>query len=313
MLDLRDKLTAYLRLAGDLRSAKKLRYRVNCWSRHAPLAVPVTSDAVAVFRDSAASVGLSPVTIEGTISDIATILRGTGGVVPDLGRRLMRPKPTAPQPSLDDVGKIYAAVEQSDWPKRWLPSQRSRWWRGYLFLSLWTGLRIGDLRTLTWSDVFADRIDRVANKTGARHVFPVTVDVKRHLDMLRGLNAEFVVPVARGSLRFVRDELTELCRFANVERFGPQMLRRASITEWTCTAPDAGALIHGSGLGVRSYYVSPLKVLSRASENFTLPSEIQDRATRTANDAALKRLLSIAKRLKSAENINRLARMAEAW
>lgn len=313
MFTLFQSLDAYLRLAGDLRSAKKLRYRLNCWGRHAPLALPVTAEAVAGFRASAAESGLSPVTIEGTISDIVTILRGTGGEVPDLGRRMKRPRPTASQPSLDDIGKVYAAADQAAWPKRWLPSQRVRWWRGYLFLSLWSGLRIEDLRTLRWSDVFADRIDRVANKTSARHVFPVTLDVQRHLDVLRGLHSEFVVPVARGSLRFVRDELTELCRLANVNRFGPQMLRRASITEWTCTAPDAGALIHGCGLGVRSYYVNTLKVLSRAAENFRMPREMLDGTTRSANDAALKRLLMIAKRLNSAENINRLARMAEAW
>ena len=278
-MTLRIALAEYLGLESELRSGKKLHYRVNCWERHAPIDLPVTSGAVARFRESAARSNLSPVTIEGTVSDIVTILRGTGRTVPDLGRRLKRPRPTAPQPTLDDVGSVYAVADRSSWPARWEASRRVRWWRGYLFLSMWTGLRIEDLRTLTWSDVFADRIDRCANKTAARHVFPVTLDVSRHLNMLRGLHATYVVPVAHGSLRFVREELTDLCRIANVTRFGPQMLRRASITEWTCTAPDAGALIHGCGLGVRAYYVNTQKVLARAAETFTLPWQMQEPKT----------------------------------
>lgn len=300
-------------LQAPAASLRKLRYRVNCWLRHAPGTLPVTPASVAAFRASAANAGLSPVTIEGTISDVVTMLRGTGQTVPDIGKRLKKPPLLAEQPSLDDVGKVYALAESAEWPRRWLPSQRVRWWRGYLFLSVWTGLRIEDIRQLRWDGVFADRIERQANKTSARHVFPVTSDVRRHLDMLRGLDSETLIPVAHGSLRFVRNELTDLCELAKVTRFGPQMLRRASISEWSCCGNDAGALIHGCGLGVRNYYVNPLKVLARAAERFTLPREMCDPSARTATDQALKRLADIAKRLGNAENINRLARMAEAW
>jgi hypothetical protein len=149
-----------------------------------------------------------------------------------------------------------------------------RFWKGLLFLGYWTGLRIGDLRCLEWSCVLPDRIEWIAAKTGVRHVFPVTDEVQRHLDIVRGLSRKYVLPIPQGSLRYVRKELKRLCKIAGVEPFGPQMVRRASITEWACTTEDAGALIHGSGLGVRKHYVSPLKVLTRAAERFELPDSM---------------------------------------
>lgn len=147
--------------------------------------------------------------------------------------------------------------------------------RALLFLGYWTGLRIGDLRRLTWASISVDRIEWSASKTGVPHVFPMTPEVQRHLDMVRGLDAVYVVPVANGSLRLLRKELNRLCRLAGVEPFGLQMVRRASVTEWGCTTNDAGALIHGSGLGVRDHYVNPLKVLTRAAQRFELPESMR--------------------------------------
>lgn len=292
---LRDAFERYIEASPNLKRAGTYRYRVNCWERHASSNLPITTANIATFRASGLDAKLSPRTIEDTISDMLTVLRGTKCKVPDPGRRLKSPRPTAKQPSTDDIGKVYALVRHAIYPRRtfigpagsysqktqrgqwklWTTDERERFWRGVLFLGYWTGLRISDLRQLEWSHVSSDRIEWQASKTGALHVFPVTPDVQRHLDMVRSLDPVYVTPIPKGSIRFVRRELTRLCKLAGVERFGPQMVRRASISEWSCTTNDAGALIHGCGLGIRQHYVNPLKVLDRAAQRFELPVEMR--------------------------------------
>lgn len=434
---LRDAVERYVANAPDLRSATKLRHNVNRWEKHASAKLPITDGCVERFRASCVAAKLSPTTIETTVSDVLTILRGTKCKVPSAGRRLRKPIPTAEQPSTEDIGKVYAIARSARFPRRtvngnrcydgasgkqqcwrdwsdqdrlrfwqtlivlmaraglpigdfrqlkwehvtadrlewlsgrsqrriamtpeikrhldsvrgldpiyvlpiakwsvrfirrelnklrrkagvktwgilrekdlekvyaqagaatypartfngdtvgcwrfWSDDDRERFWRALLFLGYWTGLRIGDLRRLTWASVFTDRIEWKASKTDVAHVFPVTADVQRHLDMVRGLDSVYVVPIARGSLRFIRKELSRLCRLAGVESFGPQKMRRASVTEWGCTTNDAGALIHGCGLGIRRHYVNPLKVLSRASERFELPEPMRDATASKSN------------------------------
>ncbi len=329
---LRDVVARYIESAPDLKRAGTYRYRINCWERHSSIELPITTAEVEKFRRSALEAKLSPTTIEGTISDMLTVLRGTKCKVPDPGRRMKKPQPTAKQPSTDDIGKVYALVSHAIYPRRtfvgpagsysrktkqgdwklWTTDERERFWRGLLFLGYWTGLRIGDLRQLEWLHVSADRIEWQASKTGAPHVFPVTPDVQRHLDMVRGLDPVYVTPIPKGSIRFVRRELTRLCKLAGVERFGPQMVRRASVSEWSCTTNDAGALIHGCGLGIRRHYVNPLKVLDRAAQRFELPVEMREQVP--ANGSSPRQASELAEVLKSlsGEEMASLLRLAKA-
>lgn len=314
----------YLEAATDLKRGPTYRHRVNCWSRFVSTELPVTTERINEFRALAQRAGLSAATIETTIGDVLTLLRNTEQSVPKRGRRLTQPPKNVEQPTLIEVGRVYHAAHEAKWPvftirnhvrRDWRDEERRRLFRSFIFLSFWTGLRIGDLRELTWKNVRADRIEWTASKTKARHSFPVTCEVQRHLDMARGLDSGQVLPIAKGSLRFVRDELTRLCEAAKVERFGPQMIRRASITNWYCTdQPKAGDIVHGSGLvkGITGFYAEPLTILKKAAETFVLPDEMQSPEMRGKNRAAIARLLRIAKRMEPNE-IHRLARTAEAW
>jgi hypothetical protein len=321
---LHDTLLHYLGLAHGLQRAPTLRHRVSCWSRFVSAELPVTTERINDFRRLASQSGLSPATIETTIGDVMTLLRHTNQDVPDRGRRLPAPPNNAEQPTLVDVGRVYEAASDARWPvftirdrirREWRDEERQRLFRSFIFVSFWTGLRVGDLRELSWKHVRDDRIEWTASKTQAQHSFPITVEVKRHLDMARGLDRSQVFPIAKGSVRFVREELDRLCRVARVDRFGPQMIRRASITNWYCTdQPKAGDIVHGSGLvkGITGFYAEPLRILSKAAETFVLPDEMQDPATRGKNRDAIARLLRIVKRMKPDE-IHRLARTAEVW
>ncbi|MBC7821686.1 MAG: hypothetical protein IAG10_32775 [Planctomycetaceae bacterium] len=329
---LRDAVERYLGSSPDLKRARTYCYRVNCWERHASINLPITTANIEKFRASCLEAKLSSTTIEDTISDMLTVLRGTKCKVPDPGRRLRSPRPTAKQPTTADIGKVYGLVSHTIYPRRtfigpaasysqktkreqwklWTTDERERFWRGLLFLGYWTGLRIGDLRQLEWSHVCVDRIDWQASKTGAPHVFPITPDVQRHLDMLRGLDPVYVTPIPKWSIRFVRRELTRLCNLAGVERFGPQMVRRASISEWSCTTNDAGSLVHGCGLGIRQHYVNPLKVLTRAAVSFELPVEMREQSP--AKGSSPQQVGELAEVLKglSPEEMDSLLRLAKA-
>ncbi len=90
------------------------------------------------------------------------------------------------------------------------------------------------------------------------------------------------------------------------------MVRRASISEWSCTTNDAGALIHGCGLGIRQHYVNPLKVLDRAAQRFELPVEMREQMS--VNGSSPRQVGDLAEVLKglSAEEMASLLRLAKA-
>lgn len=325
-----DVVQRYIASAPNLRSTKRLLYQVNCWGRHAPLRLPITAADVDKFRTSSLAVKLKPRTIETTISSVLTILRGTGQEIPHVGRRLKRGAPDTTQPTVEEIGKLYRAAAHAQWPtetrrldaagkrriKVWRQSERTRFVRAIIFLNFWTGLRIGDLRRLNWSAVHPDRIEWQASKTGAVHVFPVTEEVERHLGFVRKLDREIVLPIADGSVRFLRAELARLSKLAKIGRITPKMFRRASITTWFCSdQPKAGDIIHGNALtgDITRFYIQPLAILKRAAETFHLPSEMLAPGQRSQLERAIKDLLRVVtRRLKAPDDIRRLTRMADA-
>jgi hypothetical protein len=52
----------------------------------------------------------------------------------------------------------------------------------------------------------------------------------------------------------------------------PKQIRQTSVTEWTRANATAGAIVHGSGLGVMAHYLDPLSVLESAAPRVRLPS-----------------------------------------
>lgn len=64
---------------------------------------------------------------------------------------------------------------------------------------------------------------------------------------------------------------------AHVDRAGvryvpPHGFRRFSITQWSTASPDAGRIVHGEGLGIRSHYVDPRRVLEDAAPRVRMPT-----------------------------------------
>jgi integrase len=322
MIDLRDCLAAYLLIAPDIRSAPKLRHQINRWERFVTIVLPITSESVISFREQAIAARLSASTIETTISDIATILKSSGQPVPNMGRRLQKPRGNGQkQPLLSDVAKVYAIADHAAWPRRtklpsgfcrqWSQADRTALFRGLIFLNIWTAFRLSDLTSLSWQHVTATTIEKKANKTDWTHLVPVVYEVQRHLNLLRSIGSDKLMPVKAGSRRFLRAELRRLCGLAGVPPFCPKQLRALAITEWGCTGTDAGRVAHGCGLGVLNSYYDGLKILERAAERFAIPPEMRDPDCAKSFESEISSLTQIAKRMDSSR-LATLTRIAEA-
>lgn len=319
---LRDALASYLNTATVLKSAPKLRHNVNRWERHSSIEIPITTADVERFRASCVEAKLAATTIETTISDVVTILRGSGCAIPDVGRRLPQTKRTGQnQPSLSDVAKVYVVATQANWPRRtrrangkfqrWSQAERTALFRGFLFLDVWTALRLGDITNLQAENIHDDSIEKQADKTGSLHIFPIVHDVQRHIDMLSGLDPDLLIPIKKGSRRFLRAELRRLCEIARVRPFLPKQIRKLSITEWACTGTDAGRIVHGMGLGVLDSYYDGFKILQRAAHKFCLPIEMRDPDQTKEVEQFLVTLMAIARRMRT-EQLAILTKLAEA-
>lgn len=328
MLCLQDVLSAFLRAAGELPSARKLKYRVNCWSRHASVELPLTSEVVAEFQASAIAASLSPVTINDTVADVLFILRETGNPIPFDVKRLDEPAPNPQPPAVSEIGKLYAVLDQAAWPTKWPPQERAWWWRGFVCLAYHWPLRNGDIFRLTTANLFdkpGEMFPRVecqrGRKTGALYAYPITETVRRHLVNLLRITTDpsghpacgSLFMVKPGSVRFVRAELKRLCKIAGIADQTPKTIRSASLTAYECLDENCGQLAHHgiSALGVRAHYVPMIRKLSRHIAKLDVPDEFLDPNERRRNRESLAQLLRIAKRMPAAD-VQRLSRMAEA-
>jgi hypothetical protein len=70
----------------------------------------------------------------------------------------------------------------------------------------------------------------------------------------------------------VRGELDRVCQIAKIPRILPSQIRDRGITEWSKVSSDAGALLHGHGLGTRDHYVPALEILTAAMDRVRVPA-----------------------------------------
>ncbi len=328
MSTIRDVLSEFLRLAGDLPSAGKLRYRVNCWCRHATAMLPITTEYVATFQKAATEKALSPVTINDTVADIVFLLQKTGQPFPAAVKRLDEPAPNPQPPAVSELGKLYAVCEQAAWPTKWTQQERTWWWQAFVVLAYHWPLRNGDIFRLTTANIFdkpGEQFPRVelarGRKTGALYAYPITNTVRRNLANLLRITTDpsgkpacgSLFMVKPGSVRFVRSELKRLSTIAGIGELTPKKIRSASLTAYECLDENCGALAHHgiSSLGVRQHYVPMIRKLSRHIANFDVPEEMLDPNELRRNRESLAQLLRIAKRM-PADEVRRLSRMAEA-
>lgn len=290
------------------------RHRINRWELHSgnPKVRDVSTETLRIYRVDCRACGLAPDTIESDLRTVMLCLRmaarlGVIQAAPWPGTPLT--KRSAPRwvPSLDDVGKAYRHCDVARWPLHCPPGD---FWRAFLVLGLWSGLRRSDLLfRLRRQDVTSEAIRCAAGKTGRMHIFPGSPVVSRHVEVLP--EGERVFQVGK-SLQQVRRELNRISEAARVEpAIQPQALRRASITSWEETATGAGRVIHGERAGVtdRHYLAgrTPPRILVDAADNFRWPDAMllpEERDTAAKDE---RRMLRIWRRLAARDRRNVMA------
>jgi integrase len=341
-----EALAKHLDHAPDVASATRRKYRHDLarWLRLGGSihATDITAASVSDVRAAGLRRGLSPATIEDTLTTIRTILAGSGSVPPEIGRRLKRRRSDARQPSLTEIGTLYDAATKALWPRQpslmgWArpgrdghsgyfywrvirplaaQSQRETFWRGLTVLALWSGLRLADLLRLSWDEhVGGDRLVVVASKTGKRHSLPVTPIVRRNLDALRGLGTPLVLGI-RDSARnrtMIRHELARLCDSAGIPVIVPKQLRRSSVTAWDIAGPGCGVIVHGCGTPrVMQHYRDDFRVLEAAADQFPWPENMLASNEREARQRLTHELLILVSRLPP-ERVRDVVKVAKAF
>jgi hypothetical protein len=204
--------------------------------------------------------------IRGIVKDVRTIVIDAGGCV--LLNTVKKPKPD-PKPC--DISDIDAC-----WP--WL----APWSCQLVVLMYWTCARLEDclklqlatdsgLRSITWE----------AQKTGHRHRIPVPPWLRKWLEPVRlpyKLSNDHAQVIVRG-------ELDRVCTIAKIPRILPSQIRDRGITEWSKVSSDAGALLHGHGLGTRDNYVPALEILTAAMDRVRVPQSFG--AAQSSEDSLL--------------------------
>ena len=216
----------------------------------------ISTEVLIGFRQACLAMAFSNVTTEKTITDVTTIVKHTLGKIPEVGKRLRQPRPEPKPAALDAIDAIWEAAE----------SKRLQRW---LAITYWTGLRISDsieVYLLTQKPV--EVLRHKASKTNLNHCWPVPDWLKHWL--------EPVEPPVFASVgwfgKVIRKELAQTAARAKVKHCTPKNIRQASITAWTNANATAGAIVHGSGLGVMTHYLDPLSVLQSAAPRVKLPS-----------------------------------------
>ncbi|HEV8066757.1 MAG TPA: hypothetical protein VGP76_03405 [Planctomycetaceae bacterium] len=272
------------------RTVQKLRHQANRWERFTlnPGIEAIGRTDFIAFRQACLDRGLSAATIEGTISDVLTVIShcadaGLLDRIPGCGKRIKRRPILRETPSLESFAKVYSATESVTWPvtlRRSRTSGRIRhavqWWQGLLCASYLTGLRSSDLLTITWAEVKADRIVRRMRKTGFEIQIPAHPVLMKHLAALQLATDPQPDDPIFGHLKAhaqLRHELGALCLSQGVERIGLQSLRRMAAQSWERARPGAGSLILGHRFrGADVFYLDPFAVLQEAMPHVAIPA-----------------------------------------
>ncbi len=258
----------------SLRARQDIRYRLTHWCRTVEHR-EWTLAAVENYRTAAMAKGYSPATIESVVAAIRVVAEHAGHVIP-LGSHLTIPRPSPDVPRLDRIGAIYRSAKLAQWPTSIAAHRRPAWWRSFIVLGCWTGLRLSDLRRLDWSAIDQHHITWRASKT-KRHGRPVLVIpfvpmVRRHVEILRAMKLETVLGLTC-CYKQLRRELQRFAADSGVRYVSPRGLRRFAITQWSKADSMAGRIIHGQGLGVMEHYLPVADYLEAVAPRVQMPVE----------------------------------------
>lgn len=274
ILDLASKYLSVFGPRLSYRARQDVVYRARHWAKHAPLP-EFTAEAIEAYRSTALEKGYSPATIEPVVAAVRTIARHAGIELP-VGQALTIPKPNPDVPRPDRVAAIYRSVRVAEWPQQLPKDKRACWWRGFIVLACWTGLRLSDLRRLDWSAVTPTAIVWRASKT-RRHgrpslAIPIVPTVRRHLEMLRPLKTESVLGMTTCH-RQLRRELRRMASHAGVPAVLSQGFRRFAVHQWTTADSLAGKIVHGMSIGVMEHYLGVEDFLEKVAPSVQIPVE----------------------------------------
>jgi integrase len=280
---LRDALEAHHAPMVRRRTLDKLRTNVK---RFALVTGQTKVDKIdlPLFRAKAVARGYSPWTIETTIADILAILRSCpaelGIKLPDVGKRLRTVHTNGIAPTLDALGRMYAACTEPLYPNRWCQVRLSTEdcaavVRAFLVACYIAGPRLGDVLHLEWVQFAEDTVSFRASKTGKVQQIPLHPVLKRHLQAVPRTGKRIFESIPWHSRHRLRRALVRLCTDAGVPKVTPQQIRRLAGTEYEKAHGGAGRLLLGHGWPTRatSFYIDELDVLREASRKLRLPQE----------------------------------------
>lgn len=229
------------------------------------------------FRVLSKAAGHSASTTETTLRTVRQTLSACAELgrldsIPFRGRsrKLKRPRPRPA--TLEELAKLYHATIAAQWPRHTPWGKPRDYWRGWIQIAFWTGLRLHDLTwRLSLKHVFRDSIEITAEKTQIEHVFPLTDNVRRVLEKYQGDDSQPLFNVCE-SPNMVRKHLRLLCEAAEIRKLIPRNFRQAAICQWAVAGGRAGDLIHGAGMpAVLMAYIDPLTVLAEFAPKVAWP------------------------------------------
>lgn len=213
----------------------------------------ITQAHVEAFVTAARLQKIPEASIRGVVKDVRTVVLDAGG--PELRNIVKKPKPD-PRPC--EISDLDAC-----WP--WL----APWSCQLVVMMYWTCARLDDcIKLQLAADARCRSISWEAQKTGHRHRIPVPPWLRKWLEPVR-LPYKFSNDHAQV---IVRGELDRVCQIAKIPRILPSQIRDRGITEWSKVSSDAGALLHGHGLGTRDHYVPALEILTAAMDRVRVPA-----------------------------------------
>lgn len=212
----------------------------------------VTQQHIEEFVTEARKQRIPESSIRGIVKDVRTIVTDAGGAA--LVNTVKKPKPDPKPCEIADLDAIW----------QWL----APWSCQLVVMKYWTCARLEDaIRLQLAVDSSVRSITWEAQKTGHRHRIPVPQWLRKWLQPVRlpyGKSNDHAQTIVRG-------ELDRVCQIAKIPRILPSQIRDRGITEWSKVSSDAGALLHGHGLGTRDHYVPALEILTAAMDRVRVP------------------------------------------
>lgn len=245
--------------------------------------VPISGfdiETFTTFRTKCVASGLSNDSTEGSIKIAKAVLRyckdrGWIGSLPHFGRSL-RIAPPDPHPAtVEEIEALWESARTAVYPGRGIISPCT-WWRCWLTLDWYTGLRIEDSLHLAASHIHADRIEYVAAKTGTIHRWPMCDPVRRAVSQL--MANDLPTLFGRFPQNKLREVMTSMCEHAGIRRLTCKNVRQGCVQNWMKVDPTAGAYVHGCGLThqVLGHYTGVLDILNEHLPKLQWPRQMME-------------------------------------